>query len=65
MNNVSSGQATHVWVCRTTTVSIFEHGILGNKHTTAGVCIAIALGCFVVYTPGIQVTPSTFLAYMT
>jgi len=48
------GQATHVWVCRTATVSIFEHGIFGNHYTTYGVAIALCLGCFVVYTPGLQ-----------
>jgi sodium/potassium-transporting ATPase subunit alpha len=47
------GQAAHVWVCRTTTVSIFEHGIFTNKVTNYGVIIAIAMGCFVSYCPGI------------
>jgi len=36
-------------------VSIFEHGIFGNQYTTCGVAIALLLGCFVVYTPGLQV----------
>jgi sodium/potassium-transporting ATPase subunit alpha len=48
------GQANHVWNCRTTTVSIFQHGLFSNKTTNYGVVLAIILGCFVVYTPGIQ-----------
>lgn len=48
------GQASHVWVCRTCTVSIFEHGLLKNRVTNFGVVIAIGLGCLVTYTPGIQ-----------
>jgi len=48
------GQASHVWVCRTTTVSIFEHGIFNNKVTNYGVVVALLLGCFVTYTPGLQ-----------
>jgi hypothetical protein len=48
------GQATHVWVARTTTVSIFEHGIFTNSYINIGVIIAILLGCFVTYTPGLQ-----------
>lgn len=47
------GQAAHIWVCRTTTVSIFVHGIFTNRHVNFAVIIAIALGCFVAYTPGI------------
>lgn len=46
------GQAAHIWVCRTTTVSIFQHGIFGNRVTNFGVFIALGLGCFVTYTPG-------------
>lgn len=48
------GQASHVFVCRTSTVSIFEHGVFTNNITNIGVVVAIALGCFVVYTPGLQ-----------
>eukprot|EP01039_Chlorochromonas_danica_P004893 gene4893-5362_t len=48
------GQAAHVWVCRTCTVSIFTHGFFTNKVTNYGVVIAIALACFVVYCPGIR-----------
>ena len=48
------GQAAHIWVCRTTTVSIFEHGLFGNRHVNIAVCIAIGLGCFITYTPGIS-----------
>lgn len=48
------GQASHVFVCRTSTVSIFEHGVFTNNITNIGVVVAIALGCFIVYTPGLQ-----------
>ncbi len=48
------GQAAHVWVCRTDTVSIFSHGVFSNKVTNYGVVIAILLGCLVTYSPGIQ-----------
>jgi magnesium-transporting ATPase (P-type) len=48
------GQAAHIWVCRTTTVSIFSHGIFTNKITNWGVFIALGLGCFVTYCPGLQ-----------
>ena len=49
------GQAAHIWVCRTTTVSIFTHGIFSNWITNLGVFIALGLGCFVTYTPGKQI----------
>jgi sodium/potassium-transporting ATPase subunit alpha len=48
------GQACHIWMCRTCTVSIFQHGLWTNPYVTAGTAIAIALGCFVTYTPGIE-----------
>jgi len=48
------GQASHVWVCRTCTVSIFEHGVFNNTVTNYGVVVALLLGCFVTYTPGLQ-----------
>lgn len=48
------GQASHIWVCRTTTVSIFSHGIFSNQITNLGVVVALLLGCFVTYTPGLQ-----------
>lgn len=47
------GQANHIWNARTTTVSIFTHGLFENSACNYGVVIAIALACFVVYTPGI------------
>jgi hypothetical protein len=46
------GQAAHIWVCRTTTVSIFQHGVFTNKITNIGVGVALLLGCFVTYCPG-------------
>ena len=46
-------QACHIWVVRTRTVSIFEHGFFDNKQSVAGFIIAILLGIFVIYTPGL------------
>ena len=51
---IVAGQAAHIWFVRTTTVSIFEHGLFSNMHQNIGVIIAIALGCFVVYCPGLR-----------
>ena len=51
------GQAAHIWVCRTTTVSIFQHGVFSNKITNIGVVIALLLGCFVTYCPGKATAP--------
>ena len=48
------GQAAHIWICRTTTVSIFTHGVFSNSTTNFGVVVALLLGCFVAYTPGLQ-----------
>lgn len=45
------GQAVHILLCRTTTVSIFEHGLFTNRVTNAGILIAILLGCTVTYAP--------------
>lgn len=48
------GQAAHIWVCRTATMSIFEHGIFTNRVTNYGVVIALLLGSFITYCPGLQ-----------
>ena len=45
------GQAAHVWVCRTSTASLFEHGLWANSRTNIAVPLAIGLGCLFVYTP--------------
>jgi len=47
------GQACHIWNVRTRTVSIFVHGFFTNKVTNLAVPISLALGCFVIYCPGI------------
>jgi sodium/potassium-transporting ATPase subunit alpha len=47
-------QAMHVWNIRTTSVSLFEHGMFTNNYTNWGTLGAVAIGCFVVYTPGVQ-----------
>jgi len=49
------GQASHIFVCRTTTISIFTHGIFSNKWTNLSVLLAIGLACLIIYTPGITV----------
>ena len=51
---IVAGQAAHIWVARTCTVSIFEHGLFGNMHVNMAVIIALALGCVVTYVPGIS-----------
>ena len=51
---IVAGQAAHVWFARTSTMSLFEHGVFKNKVTNYGVCIAVCLGIFVAYTPGIR-----------
>jgi sodium/potassium-transporting ATPase subunit alpha len=50
-----SGQLAHLFVCRTTTVSIFEHGLFTNKIANYGVFTAMCLGIIVAYTPGIRI----------
>lgn len=44
-------QAVHVFVVRTATLSIFDHGVLTNTWTNTGVIVAIGIGCFVSFTP--------------
>jgi sodium/potassium-transporting ATPase subunit alpha len=51
---IVSGQAIHIWFVRTTTVSIFQHGIFSNMYQNIGFFISLALGCFVVYCPGLR-----------
>lgn len=48
------GQAVHIWTCRTTKISLFQHGFFSNPKTNMAVIVALALGIIVVYTPGIQ-----------
>ena len=52
-------QATHLMFARTTTVSIFQHGFFCNMKSNIGIFIAICLGCFVVYTPGVEYVVSS------
>jgi len=47
-------QAVHSFTCKTRTKSIFSHGLLTNPYLVAGSGIAVAIACFVVYTPGVQ-----------
>jgi magnesium-transporting ATPase (P-type) len=48
------GQACNIWLCRTCATSIFEHGVFTNFKTNYGVALALSLGCFVIYTPGVR-----------
>jgi magnesium-transporting ATPase (P-type) len=48
------GQAVHIWTCRTTKISLFKHGFFSNSKTNVAVIVALCLGLFIVYTPGIQ-----------
>lgn len=52
--NIVAGQAVHLMVARSTTVSIFKHGIFSNVYSNYAVLVAILLGCFITYTPGVQ-----------
>jgi magnesium-transporting ATPase (P-type) len=54
------GQAVHIWACRTTKISLFQHGVFTNRKTNVAVVVALCLGIIVVYTPGIQ---SVVMAY--
>ena len=51
---IVAGQAVHIWCVRTSTVSIFEHGVFSNSVANYGVVIALLLGIFVAYTPGVR-----------
>eukprot|EP01033_Poteriospumella_lacustris_P013853 gene13853-9903_t len=48
------GQVSHLFQCRTSYLSIFEHGVFRNKMATFGAVLAVCLACFVVYCPGIR-----------
>jgi sodium/potassium-transporting ATPase subunit alpha len=48
------GQAVHIWTCRTLTSSLFHHGFFTNIWTIFGVFIALCIGIFLVYCPGVQ-----------
>ena len=50
---IVAAQALHIWVVRTSTVSIFQHGLFSNKYTNIGVLTALMLGIFVIYCPGV------------
>jgi magnesium-transporting ATPase (P-type) len=54
------GQAIHIWTCRTSKISLFQHGVFTNPKTNIAVLVALSLGLIVVYTPGIQ---SVVMAY--
>ena len=51
---IRAGQAAHLWVCRTNVMSVFQQGFFSNQTTNYGFFIAIGLGCFISYTPGIR-----------
>jgi len=48
-------QSVHIWVCRTTTVSILKHGIFTNYITIFGVIVSIVISCLIAYLPALQV----------
>jgi magnesium-transporting ATPase (P-type) len=48
------GQAVHIWTCRTLTSSLFRHGFFSNIWTVYGVFVALSIGIFLVYCPGVQ-----------
>ena len=47
-------QACHSFTCRTRTHSLFTHGIFSNMFLIGGTTLAVAIGCFIVYTPGLK-----------
>lgn len=48
------GQCVHLSHARTTTISIFVHGLFSNKVALWGIVWATCLGVFIVYCPGIS-----------
>ena len=57
--SIVTGQASHIFACRTTVVSIFRHGVFGNVWVNAAVVAALGLACLVVYCPGVIVVTRT------
>lgn len=51
---IVAGQAAHLFVARTCTVSIFQHGIFSNTIANIGVVVAVVVAVFVTYTPGLR-----------
>ena len=49
------GQAVHVFLARTRTISIFQHGWFSNSYTNVAVFVAACLGVLSVYCPGIKI----------
>jgi magnesium-transporting ATPase (P-type) len=48
-------QFWHIWCCKTRQVSIFKHrGMIENRITIYGVCIALAIMLMCVYIPWLQ-----------
>ena len=47
-------QACHSFTCRTRVVSIFTHGLFSNPYLVGGSAAAVAIACFIIYTPGLQ-----------
>lgn len=52
------GQVSHLFQCRTAHMSIFKHGLFRNQMANVGAVVAVILGCFVVYCPGINMVVS-------
>jgi sodium/potassium-transporting ATPase subunit alpha len=50
---LTMAQFCHIWVCKTRTSSLFQHGF-GNKLTFYGVAFGLALVIFFSYVPGVQ-----------
>jgi sodium/potassium-transporting ATPase subunit alpha len=47
-------QVWHVWICKTRSVSIFEHGVFANQVTLIGVAVALFTAAIFVYIPAVQ-----------
>lgn len=44
-------QSFHIWMCKTRTLSIFEHGLFRNEFTLGAVAIEICLILLIIYPP--------------
>ncbi len=48
-------QVCHLPFCRTISISVFRHGLFTNKIACLAIFVAVALGCIVVYIPGVKI----------
>jgi len=51
---LTAGQAGHIWLCKTRTLSLFQHGIFNNHMMISGVIIQWCLIIIILYLPWTQ-----------